>query len=120
MTYIDGFVAAVPLANKADYLEHVRKVMPLMRASGVTRMVETWSDDVPKGKLTDFYMAVKAGEDEAVVFSWIEWKDKAARDAGWAKMMADPAMQEMKMPFDGKRMIYGGFGVLFDSAASAA
>jgi uncharacterized protein YbaA (DUF1428 family) len=120
MTYIDGFVAAVPLANKVAYLKHVRDVAPIFRASGVTRMVETWSDDVPHGKLTDFYMAVQAKEDEAVVFSWVEWPDKAARDAGWAKIMADPAMQGMQMPFDAKRLIYGGFATLFDSSAEGA
>jgi uncharacterized protein YbaA (DUF1428 family) len=117
MTYIDGFVAAVPKTGKAAYLQHVRDVMPAFREHGVRRMVETWSDDVPHGKLTDFYMAVKAADDEAVVFSWIEWPDKAARDAGWAKIMADPRMPK-EMPFDGKRMIYGGFAPIFDSAVS--
>jgi uncharacterized protein YbaA (DUF1428 family) len=119
MSYFDGFVAAVPLANKQAYLDHVESVMPIFREAGVTRMVETWSDDVPKGKLTDFYMAVQAKDDEAVVFSFVEWPDKAARDAGWAAMMADPRMKDMKMPFDGKRLIYGGFATLFDSAAGS-
>jgi uncharacterized protein YbaA (DUF1428 family) len=118
MTYVDGFVAAVPKAGKAAYLAHVRQAMPVFNDHGVIRMVETWSDDVPHGKLTDFYMAVKATDDEAIVFSWIEWPDKAARDAGWAKIMADPRMPS-GLPFDGKRMIYGGYEVLFDSAVGA-
>jgi uncharacterized protein YbaA (DUF1428 family) len=119
MSYFDGFVAAVPLANKQAYLEHVESVMPIFRECGASRMVETWADDVPQGKLTDFHMAVKAKEDEAVVFSFVEWPDKATRDAGWAAMMADPRMKDMKMPFDGKRMIYGGFAAIFDSAAGS-
>jgi uncharacterized protein YbaA (DUF1428 family) len=118
MTYIDGFVAAVPLANKDAYLAHVERVKDGILRNGATRLVETWADDVPHGKVTDFHMAVKAKEDEAVVFAWIEWPDKATRDAGWAAIMAEPTMQDMKMPFDGQRLIYGGFASLFDSAAS--
>jgi uncharacterized protein YbaA (DUF1428 family) len=117
MSYYDGFVAAVPLANKDAYLKHVREVLPIFEELGMVRMVETWADDVPHGKLTDFHMAVKAGDDEAVVFSFVEWPDKATRDAGMAKMMQDPRMKDMKMPFDGKRMIYGGFAAIFDSSA---
>jgi uncharacterized protein YbaA (DUF1428 family) len=117
MTYIDGFVAAVPTANKDAYLKHVKSVQGMFLKNGATRLVETWADDVPHGKVTDFHMAVKAKDDEAVVFSWVEWPDKATRDAGWAAMMADPAMQAMQMPFDGKRLIYGGFTTLVDATA---
>jgi uncharacterized protein YbaA (DUF1428 family) len=111
MSYVDGFVAAVPAANRKAYEEHARKAAPLFREHGATRVAEYWGDDVPRGKQTDFYRAVEAKEDEVVVFSWIEWPSKEARDAGWQKLMADPRMQPgaNPMPFDGTRLIYGGF-----------
>jgi len=114
MSYVDGFVAAVPTANKQAYIDHVRQVAPLFREHGALSMTECWGDDVPDGKLTSFPMAVKKGADETVVFSWVVWPSKAARDEGWAKLMADPRMQPdvAPMPFDGKRLIYGGFQVL--------
>jgi len=78
-------------------------------------MVEAWGDDVPRGKLNDFHGAVQAGSEETVVFSWMEYPDKATREAGFEKMMADPRMQPQgEMPFDGTRMIYGGFEPLLD------
>jgi len=106
MSYIDGFVLAVPTANKEKFLAHAR--------SG--RVVECWGDDVPHGKTTDFFGAVKATAEETVVFSWIEWPDKATRDAGMQKMMEDPRLDPSKnpMPFDGARMIYGGFEPIFE------
>ena len=115
MNYVDGFVAAVPVANKDAYLAHANKALPIFREHGATRVVECWGDDVPEGKLTDFRGAVKAEEGEIVVFSWIEWPSKEARDAGWAKMMDDARMKNMDMPFDGKRMIYGGFAAILDA-----
>jgi uncharacterized protein YbaA (DUF1428 family) len=113
MTYVDGFVAAVPKANKQAYIEHAREAAELFKEWGATRIVETWGDDVPAGKQTDFMRAVAAKDDEAIVFSWIEYPDKATRDAVGQKMMTDARMQAMKMPFDGARMIYGGFDALF-------
>ena len=113
MTYVDGFVAAVPKANKQAYIEHAREAAVLFKEWGATRIVETWGDDVPTGKQTDFMRAVAAKDDEAIVFSWIEYPDKATRDAVGQKMMTDARMQAMKMPFDGTRMIYGGFQSLF-------
>jgi uncharacterized protein YbaA (DUF1428 family) len=113
MPYIDGFVAAVPKANKQAYIEHAREAAELFKEWGATRIVETWGDDVPAGKQTDFMRAVAAKDDEAIVFSWIEYPDKATRDAVGQKMMSDARMQAMKMPFDGARMIYGGFEALF-------
>ena len=77
-------------------------------------MVETWQDDVSKGKITDFFKAVEAKEDEAVLFSWFEWPSKEARDAGVKKMMEDERMHHLEMPFDGSRMIFGGFEAIFD------
>lgn len=114
MSYVDGFVAPVPTANKEDYRTHAAKVAPLFKQHGATRVMECWGDDVPRGKQTDFFRAVEAKDDEVVVFAWIEWPDKETRDAGWAKLMEDPAMQPgaNPMPFDGKRMIYGGFASL--------
>ena len=116
MAYFEGFVAAVPAANKEAYRKHAADAAPLFKEFGVTRMVETWGDDVPDGKVTDFKGAVKAEPDEVVVFSWFEYPDKATRDAAQKKMMSDPRMEEMgaSMPFDGKRMIFGGFDPLLD------
>jgi len=117
MTYVEGFVVAVPAANKDAYLKHASDAEPLFKEFGVTRMVEAWGDDVPDGKVTDFKGAVQATEEENVVFSWFEYPDKAARDAANAKMMSDPRMAEMgaSMPFDGKRMIMGGFESILDA-----
>jgi uncharacterized protein YbaA (DUF1428 family) len=115
MKYVDGFVMAVPAGNKAGYLEHARKSVPLFKEFGALRIVEGWGDDVPDGKLTDFRRAVQAQEGEVVLFSWIEWPSKAVRDEGMKRMMSDPRMKEMgDMPFDGKRMIYGGFQPILD------
>lgn len=114
MNYIDGFVASVPAANKQTYIEHCREAVALFKEYGAIRQVETWGDDVGDGEVTDFRKAVKAEEGEVVVFSWIEWPSKQARDEAWKKMMEDPRMKNMSMPFDGKRMIYGGFQALVD------
>ena len=120
MTYIEGFIAAVPIANKDAYVDHATGFALLIRELGATRMVESWSDDVPEGKVTDFRKSVEAKDDEAVVFSWFEYPDRAARDAANEKMMSDPRMKEMgaAMPFDGKRMIYGGFDTIVDERGS--
>jgi uncharacterized protein YbaA (DUF1428 family) len=109
MPYIEGFVAAVPTANKEKYIEMARKATEYFKSLGANRLVECWGDDVPKGEVTDFYKAVQAKDDETVIFSWIEYPDKATRDAANAKMAADPNMENMEMPFDGKRMFWGGF-----------
>jgi len=115
MAYIDGFVLAVPKQNRNAYLDHAKKALPLFKEFGATRMVEAWGDDVPEGKVTDFRRAVKAEPNEDVLFSWIEWPSKAVRDQGMKKMMEDPRMKAMSdMPFDGKRMILGGFQPILD------
>jgi uncharacterized protein YbaA (DUF1428 family) len=115
MTYVDGFVIAVPKANKQKFIEHANKGDSVFTDLGATRILECWGDDVPEGTVTDFRRAVQATDEEAVVFSWVEWPDKATRDAAMGKMdelmKTDPRMNPEKnpMPFDGKRMIYGGF-----------
>ena len=110
MAYVDGFVIAVPSANKQKFIDHANGLDKVFLEFGATRVVECWGDDVPDGKQTDFRRAVQCKEGEVVVFSWIEWPDKATRDAGMAKVMADPRMDAAKeMPFDGKRLIFGGF-----------
>ena len=115
MSYIDGFVVAVPNARRDDFITHATTFDAILMEFGATRVVECWGDDVPDGKLTDFRRAVQATEDESVVFSWIEWPDKATRDAGMASFMKDPRMDDASnMPFDGKRMIFGGFMPVVD------
>ena len=111
MNYLDGFVAAVPMANKEAFLKHAQEAAVVFKEYGAVSVVESWGDDVAEGKLTSFPMAVKREASETVVFSWITWPSRAVRDAGWAKVMADPRMKhsESTMPFDGKRLIYGGF-----------
>lgn len=115
MSYIDGFVVPVPEGNKEAYRAMAVKASGIFRVFGATRVVEAWGNDLPRGKTTDFYMAAKAEEGENIVFSWIIWPSKEARDAGWAKVMADERMKpEDGMPFDGKRMFWGGFEPIVD------
>ena len=116
MAYIDGFVLAVPNANKQKFIDHCNQFDPLWLEFGATRVLENWGDDVPTGKQTDFHRAVQAKDEETVVFSFVEWPDKATRDAGMEKMMKDPRMDPKTnpMPFDGMRMIYGGFSPVLD------
>jgi uncharacterized protein YbaA (DUF1428 family) len=117
--YIDGFVIAVPKANEAAYRKQAEGGAPIFRDLGATRVVECWADDVPHGKVTDFYGAVKAEENEVIVFSWMEYPDKATRDDAGARMMDDPRFAALgEMPFDGKRMIYGGFAPVVDLSNS--
>jgi uncharacterized protein YbaA (DUF1428 family) len=120
MTYIEGFVLAVPTANKEAYRKHAAEAAPLFQEFGVRRMVEAWGDDVAHGKTTDFYGAVQAKDDETVVFSWFEYPSKDARDAATEKFMSDPRMKEMgaSMPFDGQRMIIAGFDSIVDQGSS--
>lgn len=117
MSYIDGFLAPVRAGvSSQEYRDFAAKAAPIFREHGATRVVEGWGDDVPHGQHTDFFRAVAAEEGETVVFSWIEWPDKATRDAGMKKVMDDPRMPtgDTPMPFDGKRLIFGGFATLVD------
>jgi uncharacterized protein YbaA (DUF1428 family) len=117
MTYIDGFVAAVPTANRDAYEKHVVSVAAVFKEYGALKVVECWGDDVPEGKLTSFPMAVQRKDDETVVFSWITWPSRQKRDEAWKSIMADPRMLSgaSPMPFDGKRVIYGGFEMFFEA-----
>jgi uncharacterized protein YbaA (DUF1428 family) len=114
MNYIDGFVASVPTENKEAYIKHAKEAAEVFKEYGAIKLVECWGDDVPDGKITSFPMAVKKEENETVVFSWIVWPSKETRNAAMERIMADPRMQpgKFEMPFDGKRMIYGGFEVV--------
>lgn len=114
MTFVDGFVFAVPTANKEQYLAHTRAFDEFLMRIGALRVVECWGADLPHGKQTDFYRAVAAREDETVCFGWIEWPDRATRDAAHARVDAAIASGELagdhaEMPFDGSRMVLGGF-----------
>jgi uncharacterized protein YbaA (DUF1428 family) len=109
MTYIEGFVAAVPTANREAYIEQATKAADYFKGLGATRVTECWGDDVPRGELTDFFRATQAKDDETVIFSWIEYPDKATRDAANEKMSADSDAMQWEMPFDGSRMFWGGF-----------
>jgi uncharacterized protein YbaA (DUF1428 family) len=118
MTYVDGYVIAVPTANKDAYQKVAEAMVPMFKDHGALTVTECWGDDVPPGEVTSFPMAVKATDDETVVFSWIIWPDKATRDVGMKAAMEDPRMAGMdpaNMPFDGKRMIFGGFEVIVDA-----
>ncbi|MDD7970631.1 DUF1428 domain-containing protein [Roseinatronobacter alkalisoli] len=107
--YVDGFVIPVPRANREAFRKQAADFAPIFAEHGVNWLMECWEQDVPDGSLTDFRRAVQAKPDEAIVFSWVQWPDKATRDAGNAKMMQDKRFEGMVMPFDGKRMILGGF-----------
>lgn len=117
MNYVDGFVCAVPTPNREVYRKHAEAAAPVFKEHGALAMVECWGDDVPDGKLTSFPMAVKCKPDETVVFSWVVWPSRQLRDAGMKKVMADPRLQPdaNPMPFDGARLIYGGFEMIVNA-----
>ena len=115
MTYVDGFVVAVPTDKRASYLQHATTAAAVFKEYGALTVVECWGDDVPEGKLTSFPMAVQRKADETVVFSWITWPSRSARDQGMKKVMDDPRITATEMPFDGKRLIYGGFEMILNA-----
>lgn len=121
MTYVDGFVLAVPTQNKEAYRKMAEEVWAAFKKHGALRQVECWGDDVPEGKLTSFTIATQRKDDETAVFSWIEWPSKDVRDVGNKAAMEEiskimPEMTPDKMPFDGKRMFFGGFQPIVDTA----
>jgi uncharacterized protein YbaA (DUF1428 family) len=109
MNYVDAFVAAVPNANRDRYIAHAKATTEIFKDHGALSVVECWGDDVPEGKVTSFPMAVKCEKDETVVLALITWSSRTARDEGMKKFMADPRLEPIEMPYDGKRMIFGGF-----------
>lgn len=117
MNYVDGYVIPVPTANRDTYRRVAQNAATVFKENGALSVTECWGDDVPQGKLTSFPIAVQCKDDETVVFSWITWPSRAVRDEGMKRSMADPRLQEGMdpMPFDGKRMIFGGFEVLVDA-----
>lgn len=114
MEYIDGFVTAVPTENKEKYIAHAKEASSLLKKYGAIKLVECWGDDVPEGKVTSFPMAVKCKPNETVVFSWVVWPSKATRDNGMKAVIEDPLMKTMEMPFDGQRIIFGGFQIVLE------
>ena len=118
MAYVDGFLIPVPEGKKEDYRALAQKAAGRFKEYGAVRVVEAWGDDVPEGKVTDYQRAVKAEAGEGIIYSYVEWPDKETRDRGWERMMSDPEMQpDGDMPFDGKRMFWGGFDIVLDTAA---
>jgi uncharacterized protein YbaA (DUF1428 family) len=117
MGYADGYLLAVPTEKKDAYREVAQKAAAVFKEYGATRIVEAWGDDVPEGKVTDFKGAVKATGEEGIVYSWVEWPSKEVRDVAWPKIMKDERLQpdQVTMPFDGQRMIYGGFIPILDA-----
>ncbi|MGO4158793.1 DUF1428 domain-containing protein [Cupriavidus sp. YAF13] len=116
MHYIDGFVVAVPTAKRDIYRAHAEAAAVVFKDHGALGLVECWGDDVPEGKLTSFPMAVKLEKDETVVFSWITWPSRKVRDEGMKASMEDPRLRSQgPMPFDGKRMIFGGFEMIVNA-----
>lgn len=116
MSYVDGFVAAVPTANKEKYIKHASDAAVVFKEHGVLQMVECWGDDVPEGEVTSFPMAVQCKPDETVVFAWLLWPSREVRDQAMPRIMEDPRLHPdvNPMPFDGKRLVYGGFSVIVD------
>ena len=116
MTYIDGFAVAVPSDKKQDYINHAKMAADILKDYGALKIVECWGDDVPDGKVTSFPQAVQKQENETVCFSWIEWPSREVRNDAMPKFMADERldMEKNPMPFDGKRMIFGGFEVILE------
>ncbi|WP_108661643.1 DUF1428 domain-containing protein [Acuticoccus kandeliae] len=115
MNYVDGFLVPVPTAKREAYLAVAQKAAKIFKKHGALSVVEAWGDDVPEGEVTSFTMAVKRKDDETVVFSWITWPDKATRDKGMKASMEDFEAGEMpEMPFDGKRMVFGGFQAIVE------
>ena len=118
MGYVTGCVMAVPTGRKKEFLDHCVVCAEVLKANGALEIFECWGDEVPDGEVTSFPMAVKCAKDETVVFSWTEWPDKPTRHTAMQKMMDDPRMKELgDMPFDGKRMIFGGFEPVFETRA---
>jgi len=119
MTYVNGMVAAVPAANKQAYVDFAKQMAGIFTEYGALSLVDCWGTDVPEGEVTSFPKAVQKKDDEVVVFSWVTWPSKDFANAAWDKVMADPRMapDAAPMPFDGRRMIFGGFEMIAEEAS---
>ncbi len=117
MAYVDMFVAPITPDKKEEFIAFSRQAHDFIKSCGAIAIMDAWDDDVPEGELTSFRKAVKAESGEVVTAGWIIWPDKATRDAGMQKMMSDDAMANQPMPFDGKRMIFGGFVPVVETPA---
>lgn len=107
--YFDGFVVPVKRDRRAEFMAFAKACDPVFMEHGATWIIEAWGLDVPEGKRTDFRRAVQATPDEEVVFSCVQWPNRGLRDAGHQNVMNDPRMSAQEMPFDGRRLIFGGF-----------
>lgn len=116
MTYVQGFLLAVPEERKEEYRALAEQMWPYFKSHGAVSTMECWQDDVPEGDVTSFPTAVQRAPGEAVVFSWIVWPDAATYEAAFAAMMKDPQIENVQMPFDGKRMMWGGFTPIFEGS----
>ncbi len=121
MTYVDGFILPLPKGKEEEYRKQAEMFARKAADQGAIGSVEALGDGLEHGHTTDFFKAVKAEDNENVVFSFILWPSKDVRDKGWEKIMADPEMQPgaMDMPFDGKRMFWGGFKPLLNTLEKA-
>jgi uncharacterized protein YbaA (DUF1428 family) len=114
-TYVDAVVSAAPGDGRDAFTDHSRAIDSFFVKAGALRAVDGWGADVPEGKVTDFRRAVAAEEGEQVIFGWLEWPDKATRDAAFEAVMKDPEMQALKPGFDMQRAIFGGFTPILDT-----
>ena len=114
MTYVQGFLIPVPKDKREDYRKMAEAGWPAFKRLGAISTMEGFAHDVPRGEHTDFYRAVQAEEGEEVVFSWIVWPDEDTYKKAFEAMMDEPEFQNMDMPFDGKRMMWGGFEPIFE------
>ena len=114
MAYVDIAIYAVPTSNRTAFQSHAEKIAPIFRKHGALSVADCWGNDIPDGEVTSLPLAVKCADDETVAFSWITWPDKASRDEGMGKAMTDmqAELKDSPMPFDGKRLIFGGFEVV--------
>ena len=115
MSYITGFLTPVKSVDKDRYIASSKKAWPAFQKYGCLEQVETWGEDIPSGKVTGFDLAVQLEDGEVPVFSWLRWPDRATADKCWEQMQSDPDFADMDMPFDGKRMMWGGFAPIFES-----
>lgn len=117
MNYVDGFVCAVPTAKREEFIKHAATSVEALKEYGALQVVYCWGDNIPEGKTTSFPMAVKCQADETVAFSWIVWPSSQVRNEAFAKMRGDSRLNPEKnpIPFDGKRIIYGGFEVILEA-----